>query len=389
RSRMMIEQVRRRQTNPAEETGPLNWTVNTEPDLSSDEITQPGLPKRLGRGRRGGFGDLGVGMLALLSPRIAEASEGSASFSTMEWVAGLGIVSLGLLGAYGLGRWVNESRHRINELGRLMNGPERRLRIQGILSRSQVPPEWEFMPPANQQGLPHLENVHFISELPKFRQEEVELVQTGSGAQWYRVQFDEYKPGWVKAERKKIFSVLKKTYFADWERELALDGLLDRLVQGIQRPEEIGPAAQLMWNLALSPRASASGRQKYRAAYSAFTSSPEFFWKGAPSVYRECIRLRRIFSDEDTPFNVRLEAVGAYNRLARQFDFNASVGRSESREGMVALGRFLEGGLFMRGSRPFMVVNGALLDLDKRQRLWLAGQHVGLKSGSEDWEGND
>ena len=375
RSRMMIDQVRRRQTNPADETGPLNWTVNTEPDLSSEEITQPGLPKTLGRGRRGGFGDLGVGMLALLSPRIAEASDGSVSLSTMEWAAGLGIVSLGLLGAYGLGRWVSES--------------QRRRRIEDLLAASRVPPEWEFLPPANQQGLLHLENVHFISEPPQLRREEMELVQTGSGARWYRVEADSFQPGWVKAERKKIFSILKRPHFAAWERELALQGLLERLVYGIQRPEDVGQAAKLMWDLALAPRAGAAGRQWYQAAYSAFIGSPKFFGEGAPPVYRECIRLRRIFSDEETPFNLRLLAVGAYNQLARQFDFNTSVGRLEANEGKKALRRFLEEGLFVRSSRPFMVVNGAWHDLDRRQFLWQAGQRVGLRAASEDWEGND
>ncbi|HKX13278.1 MAG TPA: hypothetical protein VJP40_09010, partial [bacterium] len=168
-----------------------------------------------------------------------------------------------------------------------------------------------------------------------------------------------------------------------------MHGLHDRLISGLTRDGgELGEAAKLMWDLSVANRAGAEGRSWFKASYSAFITSPLFFDFGHPGVYRECIRLRNLFSDPSQLLERRLAAVEAYGRLFPKFDLDKSVARAESRMARNALSDFLAEGKFERGSRPYMTVNGAWLDIEQGTFIWNSGKRVGLRAGNEDWEGS-
>ena len=151
---------------------------------------------------------------------------------------------------------------------------------------------------------------------------------------------------------------------------------------------EINDAAKLMWDLAFSPKASEEGRRFFKATYEAFITSPLFFHKAAPQVFRECIRLRDIFSDPSKPLDRRISAVQGYTFMAQHFDYDLPLARAEARMAKGALADFLGEGILERGTQNFMVVNGTWLNIDQGIFLWRSGQPNGLKAGNEDWEGN-
>lgn len=217
--------------------------------------------------------------------------------------------------------------------------------------------------------------------------EEMEVVQTGSGARWYVAKPAQRRRGWVKAERSRIFGILKKSHLQQWERELALRSLQARLLE-LNEDSEINDAAKLMWDLAFAPRAGAEGRRFFKATYAAFITSPRFFDRALPQVFRECLRLRHIFSDPLQPLDRRISAVQGYAFMVRHFDHDQPLARAEARMAKDALADFLGEGILQRGARNFMVVNGTWLDIDQGLFLWKSGKRNGLKAGNEDWEGS-
>lgn len=370
RHQAMLDKVRNRQQAQMDESGLLAWTRSTEPDNSADEITLPGGPKVLGPGGRKGAITLGVGALATFSPQVAEASDTVVRSASLDWAMATGALGIGLLSAYGVVRLVSDLR---------------RQRLRSLLS--PVPQQWSLIPPGNEQGYELIENVHYFPGIPEFSAGEVEVLETSYGARWFKLE-EPLREGWVKEERQRIFAILNKSHLQEWERELAMSNLVTRLVRTLRRDSEVGEAAKLMWDLSISPKAGIAGRTWLKAAYAAFIHSPLYFGVNGAPVYRECFRLRRIFSDSAAPLKLRIDAVAAYADLTRKLDLNSQLARAESRMAISALDGFLAENLFPRGELSFMTVRGARIDIDNKLFLWRSGQKNGLKAGNEDWEGN-
>jgi len=183
--------------------------------------------------------------------------------------------------------------------------------------------------------------------------------------------------GWVKEQRERILRTLNNRQLDPLLRSLASDNLVGALRKA--RFDAVGllEATRLFWMLSFHPELESDSRWVLEQ-YVDFLGNQERFPTDSPQVYREAMRLRRIYSHDGEGLNKRVAAATAYLHLLPKVDLDSTVGMGEVTMGKVALEDFLLEEKIEVGSQEYQALDAILLYIEARLFQQEGGRSEGL-----------
>ncbi len=165
---------------------------------------------------------------------------------------------------------------------------------------------------------------------------------------------------WLKGHKKRLAETLSQPKLDMEEKKWAVQVFLKELDRVKLDSARVVEAMQLVWELGFNHRLDEETREWALYDYVGYLRNPAFFPPNSPQVYREAMRLRRIFSKSREENSKRLQAVDGYNQLIGKFDTNNTIARGEAAMGQDALQTLYRDTKVKADMRARVKIKGAL-----------------------------